>query len=482
MLLCSGFSQITTTYNKNYSITRNVFTLSDHSIITQNSYYVNDSTINVLFLKFDANLQFVDSVRIDSVLEVNTSIQSPDDDLYFFGSKWRGLHTSSFLCVKINTSLDIVSENEIIESGIAKEPTSAYWKNDSILLLCNYYQNPNPWNYQVYYSIPTNFSQIDSVFCSHTMTTPTAWYNLNAINIYDTVFTTGPFLDFFNYQHPYFYRYSNHLHCEQLYVGQAISDFIETTTDFYMLPKRNNQIISDMENYYMPYVGETDDVNNFTVTGFIKLNSHLNPINNYTAVPQAQDTGICPFYANAIQITNDTLYFASQSRVTWPNLYPVSKNKILIQVLDTSLNTLQSVSLDPFPLETKPYYGMFIQVDNSGSILLFGEFVNPNLNDPQISFIIKYSGISELLALPTQNKITSNIQIYPNPTTGKIQLKTDLNTSIQSIEIIDYNGRCLLQTNKFEQELDLSHFANGFYLIKIQLEGGEIIYNKLIKN
>jgi hypothetical protein len=63
-----------------------------------------------------------------------------------------------------------------------------------------------------------------------------------------------------------------------------------------------------------------------------------------------------------------------------------------------------------------------------------------------------------------------NIKIYPNPTTGKIWFKNDLNNEKLRISISDLAGRKVMETDQYTgiQSLDLSYLTNGLYLIKIQ--------------
>jgi len=64
------------------------------------------------------------------------------------------------------------------------------------------------------------------------------------------------------------------------------------------------------------------------------------------------------------------------------------------------------------------------------------------------------------------------INIYPNPTTGKVYIELDksTNNSQNTISIFDLAGKILFQSkfNHNRAELNLSNFAKGMYLIEIK--------------
>ncbi len=61
-----------------------------------------------------------------------------------------------------------------------------------------------------------------------------------------------------------------------------------------------------------------------------------------------------------------------------------------------------------------------------------------------------------------------DINIYPNPTTGKVTVAAE---DIQTIEVIDLEGRKIISTNENKQ-IDLSKHPKGIYFIKVTTEKG----------
>lgn len=73
-----------------------------------------------------------------------------------------------------------------------------------------------------------------------------------------------------------------------------------------------------------------------------------------------------------------------------------------------------------------------------------------------------------------------DINAYPNPTSGGINLDIPLNIKVASIEVYDLSGKCIIQ-NKYNtnpSELDLSGNLPGVYILRIYYDGG--LYDKRI--
>ena len=77
-----------------------------------------------------------------------------------------------------------------------------------------------------------------------------------------------------------------------------------------------------------------------------------------------------------------------------------------------------------------------------------------------------------------------NISVYPNPTTGLINLTVFENQSCLTVTVSDLNGKVLQEVeviNKVEQ-LNFSDYANGIYFLAVKLENQLIKSYKIIKN
>ena len=81
--------------------------------------------------------------------------------------------------------------------------------------------------------------------------------------------------------------------------------------------------------------------------------------------------------------------------------------------------------------------------------------------------------------------LSSQITVYPNPTTGQLKVETHNNASLQSVEIFDVFGRKVYEDNNSYgltvlRSYDLTLFPAGVYFLKITTETG-IVTKKIIK-
>jgi hypothetical protein len=78
-----------------------------------------------------------------------------------------------------------------------------------------------------------------------------------------------------------------------------------------------------------------------------------------------------------------------------------------------------------------------------------------------------------------ETSLNSNlIQIYPNPTTAQIEIKT--NEKIKEVSIINIEGRQMIKQS--ELIIDMQPFPNGIYLVRIKLADNQYVTKRIIKN
>lgn len=79
------------------------------------------------------------------------------------------------------------------------------------------------------------------------------------------------------------------------------------------------------------------------------------------------------------------------------------------------------------------------------------------------------------------SNINNSINLYPNPTTGSINLNVTNNSNISSIELYDVTGRKVKMYKNSERKLKTNGLINGQYFLKIESEKGLIIKKVLIE-
>jgi len=81
-----------------------------------------------------------------------------------------------------------------------------------------------------------------------------------------------------------------------------------------------------------------------------------------------------------------------------------------------------------------------------------------------------------------QKDALENIKIYPNPTQNIINIENNSNIEITNISLIDIYGRTIKQYDGYVNQIDVSNFHSGLYFLKIRLNTGKEIIQKILHN
>ncbi|MEY8848475.1 T9SS type A sorting domain-containing protein [Psychroserpens sp. XS_ASV72] len=76
--------------------------------------------------------------------------------------------------------------------------------------------------------------------------------------------------------------------------------------------------------------------------------------------------------------------------------------------------------------------------------------------------------------LSMASEIISEISIYPNPTQNILNFKLPNNTIIESVELIDMNGKRIFHSTEALTTMDLSNVSNGVYLLQLKTNIGKL--------
>lgn len=96
------------------------------------------------------------------------------------------------------------------------------------------------------------------------------------------------------------------------------------------------------------------------------------------------------------------------------------------------------------------------------------------IDDISIGYI-SYGGVEE-------NESKNDISIYPNPTTGKINLQVSQHFGkIKTLEIYDCIGQLQIKVTDNFSELDISSFKSGLYFIVLTNDKEEKLVSKVLK-
>jgi hypothetical protein len=95
-------------------------------------------------------------------------------------------------------------------------------------------------------------------------------------------------------------------------------------------------------------------------------------------------------------------------------------------------------------------------------------------------FWVVYAKSSFLSAGIQKERLESELNIYPNPATNKIQITGVYANQIEEVIVLDLSGKAQI-IKKESDNIDLSQLQNGIYFISIRFKDNKLITRKIIK-
>lgn len=102
---------------------------------------------------------------------------------------------------------------------------------------------------------------------------------------------------------------------------------------------------------------------------------------------------------------------------------------------------------------------------------------------PSARWVMTITGQNSVLG--TTEVINSpDLQIYPNPVKDILKFKFFNNLKSESIEIYDLSGRAIttISNSKNVNEVNMSSYQKGNYILKVKASDGKVYIQKLIKD
>ncbi|MBT7826703.1 MAG: T9SS type A sorting domain-containing protein [Bacteroidetes bacterium] len=100
-----------------------------------------------------------------------------------------------------------------------------------------------------------------------------------------------------------------------------------------------------------------------------------------------------------------------------------------------------------------------------------------SLDQSLLSFHITFNGLSGVEQELNNEK---SIQLYPNPVRSKLYIIQEKYAVVDYIRIFDINNKLILERSGSYEQIDISHFPSGLYMLSCKLHD-QIITKKIIK-
>ncbi|WP_300564981.1 T9SS type A sorting domain-containing protein [Flavobacterium sp.] len=128
---------------------------------------------------------------------------------------------------------------------------------------------------------------------------------------------------------------------------------------------------------------------------------------------------------------------------------------------------------------TKGYTSFALK--NDGNLSACGLNTSGQLGDGTIVNKNTPTAIACPVALSTEDFSATTFSVYPNPSRDFLNIKNNMNLSIDTISIMDLTGKKVLEQKGTNSPVNVQPLANGIYMIQITSEGRSF-QNKFIKS
>ena len=181
---------------------------------------------------------------------------------------------------------------------------------------------------------------------------------------------------------------------------------------------------------------------------------------NFTTLDQGQETCAAPTNVTASNITNNT------ADISWTQQGDVTNWDVNYRVAGAS-------SWYSATTTTNPYTLTGLSESTTYEVQVIAHCTNGVTSDPSATITLTTVGINDYEL--------NNVVVYPNPTTGMIQIQNS-ESRIQDVEVYDAYGKLLnaVKVNDNATSLDLSGYASGTYFVKIMTENG-VVTKRVVK-
>lgn len=464
-------SQITTVYNQGYL--RDLI-ITDSSIFTihfnpsQDTLDYTNTKDQLILYKFDLNLNKVDSIILDS-LRIGKCIEQNGEIFVAATRCYSDTFTCSMNLFRLNQNLDILNHREFKETDVSFFASDFNFIGDSLRILIGEDRAMDLGiQYSKEYFIDTAFVNLDSISCGIPESFMVFYYK-NSIAINNKRIYSGS-LDLSNFHTPIYHIFSDDGTCNQITPFSLWYNYIYNEVNFELIRGHSNFLLSDNHSLYISLAGEENFGSFDSFSGVLKMDTLFNPIDYYIHQPTALEEDLVPFRNLGITHFDDKIVLASNTKMeAWLANAPYEENEIRIDVIDTNLNFMYGVNLDPMPMVNRPYSGSLIKFLPDGSILLGGEFTSIG---PGMVFLIKYSSLSELLGVSEESNEWNSLNLYPNPANDILKIESNTLFDNAEVKFYDVTGKVMISKVFNENGFSVEDFSKGIYFIQINTEKG----------
>lgn len=173
-------------------------------------------------------------------------------------------------------------------------------------------------------------------------------------------------------------------------------------------------------------------------------------------------------YMIALNAGNLLAQISTNGGTTWTTLWTEDGEAGFIDDGDGDEDTdLYNLNIVPVEVSLTPYIGQ-------ANVQIRFRYVATDADGVSIDDVVVSSGT---LATNEASSKLKSVSIYPNPTKGEINIKTD--KKIKSSAVLDFSGKPVLKSTS--DKVDISSLPKGTYLVQVEFADGTTTTEKVIK-
>lgn len=176
--------------------------------------------------------------------------------------------------------------------------------------------------------------------------------------------------------------------------------------------------------------------------------------------------------AQSVKQTSDSGYIIA----AWTKSFGAGDSDVYLIKINTSGNIIWTETFGGADHDN----ANSLQITSDEGYIIAGETDSFNPGDSNDFYLIKTDNSGQITSI-NNPAVTEQLNLYPNPTTGIINIDFE-NNETHKITISDITGKTIIERIEMNQNstFDLSSFENGIYLISIQTDNDRYI-SKIIK-
>ena len=175
-------------------------------------------------------------------------------------------------------------------------------------------------------------------------------------------------------------------------------------------------------------------------------------------------------------------WFMGQGYPSYQLQWSQSAGQVFIIVNQTQSNPSVSFYEMPLPIKITGTGGeiQWLRLEHTSNGQLFTQPVSFTISQIEIDPDLELISKNNTVVLDVLDEEDNDLVVFPNPTSGFIQIQTANGIELKEISLFNSNGQLLLHQNAQNLFIEMSSFPTGTFILQVKTEKG-ILYKTILK-